>query len=126
MSTSPVVIGAENVALLHLLHTVPAQPSKAIATPFLQLKRGYTLPFEAERKLTSTLAFLSCLDDDPNRIPAVCVLEVDQKTSLNVLLAVNKAGPGGGMQVLQRIKRGFDAIFLNLSDTLQRTYTRIS
>ena len=125
MSTSPVVIGAENIALLHLLHTVPAQQSEAHATPLPRFESGYTLPFEAERNLTSTLAFLSSLDDDPNRIPAVCVIEIDQKTSLKVLLAVNKAGPGGGIHVLQRIKKGFDTIFLILSDTPQSMYLHI-
>ena len=125
MPTSPVVIGAENIALLYLLHTVPVQQSEALTTSLPQFKSGNTLPFEVERNLTSTLAFLQSLDDDPNRIPAVCVIEIRQKTSLNVLLAVNNAGPGGGIHVLQRIKKGFDTIFLILSDTPQSTYIHI-
>jgi len=111
----PAVICAENIALLHLLHSVPAQPSHnpVDTLPFRQ--KGYTLSFEREQSLTSTLAFLSKLKDGPEYIPTVCVEEDPDSGFLNVLIAVNKARPGDGKEVLQNLNSGFERIFRLLS-----------
>jgi hypothetical protein len=35
----------------------------------------YSLPFERKRNLCSILVFLSCAEDNPGRIPALCLHE---------------------------------------------------
>jgi hypothetical protein len=106
---------AENIALLHLLHSVPVPPSHNPVDRFPIQRKGYTLSFERERSLTGTLAFLSNLKDGPDHIPAVCVQENPKSAFLNVLLAVNKSKPSDGKQVLQNIKLEFERIFALLS-----------
>jgi hypothetical protein len=64
------------------------------------------------------LAFLSNLKDGPEHIPAICVQEGPESAFLNVLLAVNKARPGDGTEVLQNLKLGFERIFALLSRVL--------
>jgi hypothetical protein len=126
VTTTPATTAAENIALLHFLHAVPAPRSKNPTDHLPLYKNGYTLPVETERRLTSTLAFLSSVNDDPNRIPAICVEEIPEKGSLNVLLAVNKAGPGGGIPVLESTKRDFETIFERLAQSPEcRAYTRL-
>ena len=106
---------AENIALLFLLHSVPVPPfHNPIDNPPIRQK-GYTLSFTRERSLAGTLAFLSNLKDGPDHIPAVCIEETPDSASLNVLLAVNKARPGDGKEVLQSLKSGFESIFELLS-----------
>lgn len=112
---SRAVTSAENIALLHLLHSVPDPPSHNPIDRLPIRQRGYTLSFERERGLTGTLAFISNLKDGPEHIPAVCVEEAPESAFLNVLLAVNKASPNDGEQVLQNIKLGFEGIFALVS-----------
>lgn len=110
---SPTVTCAENIALLYLLHSVPSPPSR---NPIDRLPiRGYTLSVLRERTLAGILAFLSNLKDGPENIPAVCVEEAPNSAFLNVLLAVNKARPDDGKEVLQTLKLGFERIFALLS-----------
>jgi hypothetical protein len=115
MANPPAIYCAENIALLSVLHTVPAQPS---ANPIhrASIKRtGYTLSLDRERSLSSVLAFLSCTKDDSYHIPAVCIEEGKNKEFLNVLLAVNKNGHDAGNQVLDKLKRDFEKIFSALA-----------
>ncbi|KAH8585628.1 hypothetical protein B0O99DRAFT_657209 [Bisporella sp. PMI_857] len=111
----PLVICAENIALLYLLHSVPALPSHNPIDSLPSFQKGYTLSFLRERDLASTLAFLSNLKDGPDHIPAVCVEEDPDSAFLNVLIAVNKAKPGDGKEVLQNLMLGFERIFALLS-----------
>ena len=90
---------AENIALLYLLHSVPAPPSHNPIDSLPIRQNGYTLSFLRERSLAGTLAFLSNLKDGPDHIPAVCIEEGPDSAFLNVLLAVNKAKPGDGKEV---------------------------
>ncbi|KAI8623406.1 hypothetical protein F5Y19DRAFT_492640 [Xylariaceae sp. FL1651] len=106
---------AENIAILNLLHNVPAQPSSNPVMPIQSRTSGYHLPFETERSLATILAFLAAVNDDPNRIPAICIQEVPNADILNVLLAVNKSTADAGAQHLRTIKAGFDKIFTLLS-----------
>jgi len=106
---------AENIALLYLLHSVPASPSHNPIGRLPLHQKGYTLSFLRERSLAGTLAFLSNLKDGPEHIPAVCVEEGPNSAFLNVLLAVNKARPSDGKEVLQNLKLGFEKIFTLLS-----------
>lgn len=64
---------AEAVSLLHLLHPVPAQPLVNALPASRNMNAEYVLSLEDERSLVSTLAFLSSIKDDSNRIPALCV-----------------------------------------------------
>ncbi|KAF8851658.1 hypothetical protein BDZ45DRAFT_750438 [Acephala macrosclerotiorum] len=109
---------AENIALLYLLHSVPDPPSHNPIDDLPIRQSGYSLSFERERNLAGTLAFLSNLKDGPEHIPAVCVEEAPKSAFLNVLLAVNKASPKDGEQVLQNIKLGFERISALLSRVL--------
>jgi hypothetical protein len=109
------VLCAENIALLYLLHSVPAPPSHNPIDTLPIRQKGYTLSFPQERSLAGTLAFLSNLKDGPDHIPAVCVEEDPDSALLNVLLTVNKATPGDNKEVLQILKLGFERIFVLLS-----------
>lgn len=111
----PAAICAENIAFLYLLHSVPDPPSRNPIDRSPIRQDGYTLSLLRERSLTGTLAFLSNLKDGPEHIPAICVQECPQSRRLNVLLAVNKARPGDGKEVLQTLKVGFEKIFVLLS-----------
>lgn len=113
---SPAIVCAENIALLHLLHSVPTRPSSNSTDNLPLHQAGYTLSFTRERNLVGTLAFLSNTVDDPNHIPALCVKEDPESLSLSVLLAVNRIKWSDGNQVLQELKQGFERIFAILSD----------
>ncbi|RYP42521.1 hypothetical protein DL767_000209 [Monosporascus sp. MG133] len=107
---------AESIAILYLLHSVPEQPSSNPVMDHQSRRTGHTLSFVRERSLASTLAFLARTTDNPNYIPAVCIEECPEPAArLNVLLAVNKARPEDGKQVLASLKEGFSRIFALLS-----------
>jgi hypothetical protein len=110
-SLNPAIQCAEDIALLHLLHPVFTPPFDNPVSNTPARQEGYTLPFDRERGLASTLAFLSRTKDDPNHIPAVCVAEDTESESLKVLLAVNKSRQEDGNQALQEIKKNFEKIF---------------
>jgi|SRR5690242_3142994 len=114
-SLPPAVICAEDISLLHLLHTVPVLPfSNAIDTS--RIRQGnYSLSFTEERDLASILGFLSSMIDDPNHVPALC-LEERTDLSLNVMLAVNKTSWGDGNVLLQNLRQRLDEIFAILSE----------
>ncbi|KIM94598.1 hypothetical protein OIDMADRAFT_172370, partial [Oidiodendron maius Zn] len=109
------VIRAENIALLYLLHSVPVPPSRNPIESLPIRQNGYKLSFLRERSLVGTLAFLSNLKDGPDHIPAVCVEEDPDSVSLNVLVAVNKAKPSDGKEILKKLRIGFERIFALLS-----------
>lgn len=118
-SQSPADICAENIAILHLLHKVPSEPSKNAIEGTSVRRQDYTLSLEMERKLTSTLAFLSNVKDDRSHIPAVAIVEGVPLSRLRVLLAVNEKSHGDGNQILRNIKAGFETILSALSETSQ-------
>ncbi|KAI0440128.1 hypothetical protein F4803DRAFT_528485 [Xylaria telfairii] len=105
----------ENIAMLHLLHRVPALPSLNIITDIQSKQTGYSLPFAEERRLAAALAFLAHIKDGPDHIPAVCLQERPKQQSINILLAVNKGRPEDGKAYLSRIKGGFERIAATLS-----------
>ncbi|KAI0116614.1 hypothetical protein F4776DRAFT_673172 [Hypoxylon sp. NC0597] len=102
------VICAERIAALHFLHHVPVSPSPNPVTSIHRRPAGYTLPFEKERGLAGTLAFLAYPKDDVDHIPAVCVEEAKH---LNVIIAINKSGRDSGQQLLGELKMRFEGIF---------------
>ncbi|KAF1912148.1 hypothetical protein BDU57DRAFT_459713 [Ampelomyces quisqualis] len=111
------VICAENIALLHLLHSVPDQPSRNEVghQPHLRNKE-YSLSFDQEKTLASTLAFLSNTKNDTNHIPALCVEEDPASGSLDVVLAVNKTKWEDGNEVLRDLRQRLEKIFFILSE----------
>ncbi|KAH8774483.1 hypothetical protein F5883DRAFT_412897, partial [Diaporthe sp. PMI_573] len=123
---------AENVALFNLLHAsrkegtlgkdcVPARPSVGPVESLTIHREDYVLSFERERSLAGALAYLSNIKDDPNRIPAICIEEVHRprgKSSLRILLAVNRSEYKDGDDFLQTIKTGFEGIFAELSQAV--------
>ncbi|KAI2464087.1 hypothetical protein F4781DRAFT_414184 [Annulohypoxylon bovei var. microspora] len=110
-SRDPAIICAERIAALHFLHHVPVEPSSNPVTKVQSRSAGYTLPFEKERDLAGTLAFLAYHKVDVNHIPALCIEEGPDATYINVLLAINKFEYDEGRQILEELKNWFDEIF---------------
>lgn len=124
---------SENIALFHLLHagrgkdgvlskdSVPALPSVNLVEALPNHRDEYILSLERERSLASALAYISNIDDDPNHIPAVCIEEDHRprdKSSLRIMLAVNRSGRKDGDEMLQRIKIGLERIFAEISQVV--------
>ncbi|KAH7184574.1 uncharacterized protein B0J16DRAFT_319377 [Fusarium flagelliforme] len=113
---NPTILCAENICLLFLLHSVPSVPK---ATPLggdQISEAGYSLPFEKERALASTLAFLSSIREDPNRIPALCIESASASCSLRVHIAVNKSNFLDGNIHLLEMDRALRKILAPLSN----------
>jgi hypothetical protein len=120
---------AENIALLHLLHagrkdgaiskdSVPVRPSIAPVDSSKPHREEYDLSFVRERSLAGALAYLSNINGDTDRIPAICIEENHRppgKPSLGILVAVNKSGFQSGDALLYKIKSGFEGIFATLA-----------
>jgi hypothetical protein len=104
---------AEGISLLYLLHSVPTLPSRNSLTSHNLHEHGYILSLSEELRLVEALAFLANIDHDVNRIPAICIQQVTG-TSLNVLVAVNQSKWGDGSQYLDRLRKGFESIFVLL------------
>jgi hypothetical protein len=116
----PAVICAENISLLYLLHSVPVPPfSNDLNQPLRE--QGYALSFTRERRLVSTLAFLSYTKEDKNHIPALCIQENPRSASLSVILAVNRETYEDGSQALQGLRQKFERLFAILSETVEGT-----
>ncbi|PQK15633.1 hypothetical protein BB8028_0005g11440 [Beauveria bassiana] len=111
---------AEAIPFMHLLHAVPTKPS---INPCQQQAHinpsAYSLPFDRERDLVNTLAFLSNIGEDPNHVPALCMHEKPGTDGSEVFIAVNQARHGDGLPILKDIKDGFENIFHSLSRVLQ-------
>lgn len=109
---------AENIAVLHLLHSEASSRFSTLSSPFSNpvedyhsQRAGYTLPFDKEKSLVGILAFLAHPNDDPNTIPAVCIEENPGAKGIKVLLSVNKASADDGKQILDDLKLRFNGIF---------------
>jgi hypothetical protein len=61
------------------------------------------------------LAFLSNDSEDVNHIPALCVQENQEYSSLSVLIAVNQTDWQDGDQALSRMSEGFRIVFAVLA-----------
>lgn len=109
---------AEKIAALTLLHKHPniiTPPSDNPDTPYRRQRPGYTLQFDEERVLASTLAFLAPRNDKSNDITALCVQEDHERSGLNILVAINKANPSDGNITLSRLRKDFEVIFSMLA-----------
>ncbi|CBY00631.1 hypothetical protein LEMA_P017610.1 [Plenodomus lingam JN3] len=99
------------IALLYLLHSVPALPSSNTINH--RQEDDYTLPLAREQRLASILAFLANTRVDTNHIPALCLKENSQ--SIDVLVAVNKTTWEDGRSNLLELQRHFEQLFAILS-----------
>ncbi|KAL4864154.1 hypothetical protein BDV12DRAFT_201387 [Aspergillus spectabilis] len=120
----PVIVCAENIAISYLLRSVPSPPSRNRADCLPAFRRHSKLPFDTERKLAGTLAFIAHSKDDVDHIPAVCLEEDPESGSLNVIFAVNKASYNDGKDAICRIKQGFERIFAILATISESTRYR--
>lgn len=111
---------AKNVAALRLLHKPHHMVSQPFTNPDINRQQqwpGYTLPFDTEKKLASTLAFLASTIHRSDNVTAICIQENRQTSCLNVLVAINKASATSGMGTLDCVKQTFGNIFSLLADT---------
>lgn len=99
---------AENVALLELMGKMPDPPSRNAQMQTSEEAVGHSMPIHAEKALTSTLAALSSIKDDPNNVTAVCIQEEGVVTK--VMIAAN-ADSSCHSENLKAVKKGFDGIF---------------
>jgi hypothetical protein len=60
---------AEDIALLSLLYPVAAPPSSNLTENLPIDRKRHTLPFDRERSLAGTLAFIANIKDDLDHIP---------------------------------------------------------
>ena len=110
---------AKNIAALRLLHRPHYMVSQPFTNPNTDRQHqqpGYTLPFDTEKKLASTLAFLASTVHRPDNVTAICIQENPQIPCLNVLMAINKASATSGTGVMDCIKQKFGDIFSLLAD----------
>ncbi|KAJ0125856.1 hypothetical protein HZ326_31038, partial [Fusarium oxysporum f. sp. albedinis] len=111
----PHIICTENISLLFLLHSVPSAPKTTSIYSDQIRETGYNLPFDKERGLASTLAFLSSIQDDPNRIPALCIESTPDNQALKVHIAVNKSSYNDSNVHLMEMTHALNKILASLS-----------
>ncbi|KAJ0426740.1 hypothetical protein BJY00DRAFT_320396 [Aspergillus carlsbadensis] len=114
-ASNPTIACAENIAILYLLRSVPAPPSRNCADCLPIFQKHSTLSFDMECKLVSTLAFIAHNKDDVEHIPAICLDEDAESGCLKIIFAVNKASHNDGDKAICRIQQGLDHIFAILA-----------
>lgn len=123
-SVAPEIACAEAIAFMHLLDTIPTEPSIRPRQQQAHINpSAYSLSFDRERDLVNTLAILSSIGEDPKHVPALCMHEKLGTNESGVIIAVNQARFGDGFSALNDIKGGFDSIFHSLSKVLQSEHT---
>ncbi|KAM0236248.1 hypothetical protein ACHAP5_009457 [Fusarium lateritium] len=118
----------QNIALLYCLGNIGCPPQKNTIQDCEAIRKtsiDRILPFEHEKLMTCTLAFLSSIRNDVMKITAVCVEE--KESGLVVMVAANAKDSNGSSDYLDTVKQGFDGIFKLLekapalsSESLQR------
>ena len=100
----------EAVALLYMLNQFPEspkdnQPQQALSI----LSTLYQLPFQREKEIVDSLAFLSATTNDSTRVMAVCLEEARDRSSCTIRLTSNTGRLDEvvyGFKVLARILEG--------------------
>lgn len=102
---------AEDVALLYLLSHVPAPPSDN-RSPYVANSQDSDriLSFDRERTITSGLAFLAGISDEPNHVVALSVEERKDKQGITLVVAINKERPQDSEDILSEVKQGLQMI----------------
>ncbi|KAF5693499.1 hypothetical protein FDENT_1974 [Fusarium denticulatum] len=80
---------------------------------YMQSRHQQALSLKDEKLLTSTLAFLSSIQDDAMRVTAACVEE--KKSSVVEMVAASAKGSHHSSSYLDAVTEGFDKIFRSLS-----------
>jgi hypothetical protein len=122
-SPLPAVAVAECIAFLEILHgTTPTLPCANLRPASLDHGDDrYQLPFDKERDLTGTLAFLSNIKNNPNRIPAVCIREDQQQNMLQLFVAVNQEKSNDGAHVLKETQMAFGKLLQTIGASHEGT-----
>ena len=108
----------QNIAILHLLCKIPTAPSSSQPSDQISSSDGrYILSFDEEKKLCHSLAFISGSKVGSESISAVCIWQ--NKTYLDVLVAVNRNSSEDGRNVISVMGKGFDRIFEVMSQQPQ-------
>lgn len=102
---------AENVAVLHLLCPFPSESSNNPPPSSAGQGTGRILSFERERCLSSGLAFLAEISDDPNHVVAVAIEEQPSRKGLAVVVSINRENAASAQSTLEMIKAGLQDIF---------------
>ena len=114
-ASNPIIVCAENIVISYLLRSIPLPPSRNHAEFLSGLKRRTPLPFDTERKLVGTLAFIAYMKDDVEHIPAICLEDDPVSGCLKVIFAVNKVSYNDGQDAICHIQQGLEHIFAILA-----------
>ena len=110
---------AKRIATLNLLNQCRNVIPKPFKNPETHLQRkwsGYTLPFEAERKLACALAILASTNPKTDIPTALCLQEATQTSSLNVLVSINKVNADSVQPYLGCLRTRFETLFSLLAE----------
>ncbi|KAB5551305.1 hypothetical protein GE09DRAFT_168678 [Coniochaeta sp. 2T2.1] len=103
---------AEDVAVLSILKALPGETlSNPLSSHVSARDSGRSLSFSRELFLSSGLASLAEISDDPNHIVAVAIQEKPETQRLAVVVAINKENPTSAEGALKKIKHGLQDIF---------------
>ncbi|KAH6619505.1 hypothetical protein B0J18DRAFT_246769 [Chaetomium sp. MPI-SDFR-AT-0129] len=115
---------AENAALLYQLRPSPT-PQHVNKRPAWAANQdsGRFLSFDQELDLTSALAFICGISDDPSHVVATCVEEIGgwrgEKKGIRAVVAINANNPQSAIGTLTKVKNGLEAVFVQLSGAHQ-------
>ncbi len=80
----------EAITLLYMLNECPESPKDNQQPQTLPaLSSKYQLPFQREKQIVESLAFLSATKNDSDRVTAVCLEEARDRGSCNIRLTSN-------------------------------------
>ncbi|EFW99900.1 hypothetical protein CMQ_218 [Grosmannia clavigera kw1407] len=114
---SPSLRCSQNIALLSILPTFRSQATEEALRPDLSISS------KSDDSLVQVLAYLAAIDVDPKHVTAVAVEGAAEAFSLlHVHVAINKARPGDGHAVLERIVASFQRLFLIMVVNRSGTY----
>jgi hypothetical protein len=106
---------AESIALLALLDNVLDEPTAIICPASRRTGDGRQLSLDQERNLAAALATLSGISDDSGHVMALSIEERVLPMGMCIKLAINKAQPHDGDEILGKVAVGFRRIFAALS-----------
>ena len=80
----------ETITLLYMLNQIPESPKDNQQPQALSiLSTLYQLPFQREKEIVDSLAFLAATTNDSTRVMAVCLEEARDRSSCTIRLASN-------------------------------------
>ena len=105
----------ENITLLWTLCEIPGNPKENKIDGGHD--EGRQLPWDRERQLVDSFAFISASTDDMLRVMAVCIEEDPDKQGMTLRLASNTGD-------LSRVIQGFNGIARSLEQATRRSRAR--